>query len=351
LDDYEGAATALADWTAVGDRVTVRTVRETVADEARLADLLAGEEIVVVMRERTSFPASLFERLPRLRLLVTTGFRNAGIDLAAAGGHGVTVCGTASGSRPPAELTWALILALARNLVPESVALRSGAPRPATIGTDLAGATLGLVGLGRIGTDVARVGLAFGMRVQAWSPNLTPERAAAHGVRCCRSMHELFESSDFASIHLVLSDRTRGLVDATALRAMRPTAYLINTARAAIVDEVALLDVLARGGIAGAGLDVFHEEPLPDAHPFRTLPNVLATPHLGYVTRRNYTDYFTQVVEDIDAYLHGAPIRVLADAESWRPDGRGRDVTTSDGRGLSSPDHFDIAACSAANRR
>jgi phosphoglycerate dehydrogenase-like enzyme len=312
LDDYEAAATAFADWAPVSNRVAVRTLRERVSDEAQLARVLQADEIVVIMRERTAFPESLFDRLPRLRLLVTTGFRNASIDMSAAARHGVTVCGTASGSRPPAELTWALILGLARNLVAESVALRSGGQWPNAIGTDLAGATLGLLGLGRIGLDVARVGLAFGMHVRAWSQNLTPEHAGAHGVHHARSMHDLLAASDFVSIHLVLGGRTRGLVDRAALESMRPSAYLINTARAAIVDQAALLDVLQRGAIAGAGLDVFDLEPLPAAHPFRTLPNVLATPHLGYVTRSNYAAYFTQVVEDIQAYLLGRPMRVLA---------------------------------------
>jgi phosphoglycerate dehydrogenase-like enzyme len=312
LDDHHDAASAFADWAPVSDRVAVRTLREHVPDEAQLAQVLHDDEIVVIMRERTAFPESLFDRLPRLRLLVTTGFRNASIDLPAASRHGVTVCGTTSGSRPPAELTWALILGLARNLVAESVALRSGGQWPNTIGTDLAGATLGLLGLGRIGADVAQVGLAFGMHVQAWSQNLTPNHAAAHGVHHARSMHDLLASSDFVSIHLVLGERTRGLVDHAALESMRRSAYLINTARAAIVDQAALLDVLQRGRIAGAGLDVFDLEPLPAAHPFRNLPNVLATPHLGYVTRSNYTAYFTQVVEDIHAYLAGRPIRILA---------------------------------------
>jgi phosphoglycerate dehydrogenase-like enzyme len=311
LDDYHGAATAFADWTGLSDRVAVRVLPEHVPDEDELAQLLHDDEIVVIMRERTAFPERLFDQLPRLRLLVTTGFRNASIDLSAAARHGVTVCGTASSSRPPAELTWALILGLARNLVAESVALRSGGQWPKAIGTDLAGATLGLLGLGRIGADVARVGLAFGMQVQAWSQNLTPDHATAQGVHQARSMHDLLASSDFVSIHLVLGDRTRGLVDRAALESMRRSAYLINTARAAIVDQAALLDVLQRGRIAGAGLDVFDLEPLPDTHPFRTLPNVLATPHLGYVTRSNYTAYFTQVVEDIQAYLLGTPIRTL----------------------------------------
>jgi phosphoglycerate dehydrogenase-like enzyme len=312
LDDYQGVARAFADWAPVSNRVTVRTLREHVSDEPQLAQVLHDAEIVVIMRERTAFSESLFDQLPRLRLLVTTGFRNASIDLSAAARHGVTVCGTASGSRPPAELTWALLLGLARNLVAESVALRSGGRWPNAIGTDLAGATLGLLGLGRIGADVARVGLAFGMHVQAWSQNLTPDHSAAQGVHYARSMHDLLASSDFVSIHLVLAERTRGLVDHAALESMRPSAYLINTARAAIVDQAALLEVLQRRRIAGAGLDVFDLEPLPAAHPFRTLPNVLATPHLGYVTRSNYAAYFTQVVEDIQAYLAGRPIRVLA---------------------------------------
>lgn len=312
LDDHQGASAAFADWAAISDRVAVRTLREHVSDKAELAQVLRADDIVVIMRERTAFRESLFARLPRLRLLVTTGFRNASIDLSAAARQGVTVCGTSSGSRPPAELTWALILGLARNLVAESVALRSGGQWPNAIGTDLAGATLGLLGLGRIGSEVARVGLAFGMQVQAWSQNLNPDHAAAQGVHHARSMHDLLASSDFVSIHLVLGDRTRGLVDHAALESMRPSAYLINTARAAIVDQAALLEVLQRRRIAGAGLDVFDLEPLPAAHPFRILPNVLATPHLGYVTRSNYAAYFTQVVEDIQAYLADRPIRILS---------------------------------------
>jgi phosphoglycerate dehydrogenase-like enzyme len=315
LDDFEGAATEFADWAALGGRVAVRMLREHIPDQAQLAQLLHDDEIVVVMRERTAFPGSLFDRLPNLRLLVTTGFRNASIDLAAAARHRVTVCGTDSGSRPPAELTWALILALARNLVAESVAMRSGGLWPNQIGVDLAGATLGLLGLGRIGADVARVGLAFGMHVQAWSENLTSDRAIAHGVHFASGMKRLLASSDFVSIHLVLGDRTRGLVDRAAFESMRPSAYLINTARAAIVDQAALLEAVQHRRIAGAGLDVFDLEPLPATHPFRTLPNVLATPHLGYVTRNNYGAYFTQVIEDIEAYLAARPIRVLGNSE------------------------------------
>jgi phosphoglycerate dehydrogenase-like enzyme len=310
LDDYQRVASEYADWNTIADRVTVRILHEHIAEEP-LADLLQDDEIVVLMRERTPFPATLFARLPRLRLLVTTGWRNASIDFAAAERHGVMVCGTGSGFGPPAELTWALILGLARNVPAENAALRAGGPWQSTVGTDLAGATLGLLGLGRIGADVARVGRAFGMDVQAWSANLTQARAAEHGVRRADSMPALLASSDFISVHLVLSHRTRGLLDADALAAIRPTAFLINTARAAIVDQLALIDALQHRHVAGAGLDVFDLEPLPDDHPFRTLPNVLATPHLGYVTQRNYTTYFTEAVEDIQAYLAGRPLRTL----------------------------------------
>ncbi len=311
LDDYQGVATVSADWTTITNRVEVRTLREHFTDEGQLAQILEDDEIVVIMRERTPFTRSLFEQLPRLRLLVTTGRRNNSIDLAAASTRGVTVCGTASSSQPPAELTWALILGLARGLPAEGAQMRGDGPWQSTVGTDLSGATLGLVGLGKIGSQVARVGLAFGMDVQAWSQNLTAEHAEAQGVRCAASMADLFASSDFVSIHVALGDRSRGLVDRAALARMRPNGYLINTARAAIVDQTALIECLEQRRIAGAGLDVFDIEPLPAGHPFRVLPNVLATPHLGYVTRANYATYFTQIVEDIAAFLDGRPIRTL----------------------------------------
>ncbi|MFD9210992.1 D-2-hydroxyacid dehydrogenase family protein [Streptomyces sioyaensis] len=263
------------------------------------------------MRERTPFPASLLARLPRLRLLITSGMRNAAIDLEAAARNGVTVCGTASNTEPPVELTWALILGLARNLVTENAAIRADGPWQSTLGADLHGRTLGLLGLGKIGTRVARIGQAFGMNVTAWSRHLTAERAAEAGVRLAAGKEELLETSDFVSVHLVLGDRTRGLLGADELRRMRPTAYLVNTSRAAIVDQPALLRALRENWIAGAGLDVFDQEPLPAGHPLRTLPNVLALPHLGYVTRRNYEGYFQQAVEDITAFLAGSPIREL----------------------------------------
>ncbi|MEU9113862.1 D-2-hydroxyacid dehydrogenase family protein [Streptomyces sp. NPDC048483] len=311
LDDYQGVALSLADWSPLDGRVDVRTLRRPFGSEDEVVEAIGDCEIVVAMRERTPFPASLLARLPRLRLLITSGMRNASIDLAAAARHGVTVCGTASNTEPPVELTWALILGLARNVVTESTAMRAGGPWQSTLGADLHGRRLGLLGLGKIGTRVARVGQAFGMDVVAWSQNLTPERAAEAGVRATATKEELLETSDFVSVHLVLGDRTRGLIGAPALRRMRRTAYLINTARAAIVDQAALVQALREERIAGAGLDVFDQEPLPDDHPLRTLPNVLSLPHLGYVTRRNYEGYFPQAVEDITAFLAGSPVRLL----------------------------------------
>ncbi|MFI7099871.1 D-2-hydroxyacid dehydrogenase family protein [Streptomyces sp. NPDC050161] len=311
LDDYQDIAGSLADWSVLDGSVDVRTLHTPFHSEDAVAAAIGDCEIVVAMRERTPFPASLLARLPRLRLLITSGMRNAAIDLDAAARHGVTVCGTASNSQPPAELTWALLLGLARNVVTESAAIQTGGPWQSTIGADLHGRTLGLLGLGKIGSQVARVGLAFGMDVIAWSRNLTAERAAEHGVRATATKEELLESSDFVSVHLVLSDRTRGLLGAADLHRMRRTAYLVNTSRAAIVDRTALLRALRENWIAGAGLDVFEQEPLPADDPLRTLPNVLALPHLGYVTRRNYEGYFQQAVEDIQAFLAGSPVRRL----------------------------------------
>jgi phosphoglycerate dehydrogenase-like enzyme len=272
---------------------------------------VADAEIAVVMRERTPFPARLLARLPRLRLLVTSGMRNAALDVAAANGRGVVVCGTPSSPTPPVELTWALVLGLARQLVPESLALRAGGPWQSSVGRDLAGATLGVVGLGKIGGRVAAVAQAFGMDVVAWSQHLTDERAAEAGVRRAERLPDLLAQSDVVTLHLVLSDRTRGLVGADELAVMRRSAYLVNTARAGLVDTSALVAALVAGGIAGAGLDVYDEEPLPAAHLLRTLPNVLATPHLGYVTEANYRAYFTGAVEDIAAWQAGHPIRRL----------------------------------------
>ncbi|MFI9269590.1 D-2-hydroxyacid dehydrogenase family protein [Kitasatospora sp. NPDC052896] len=311
LDDYQGVALTMADWSSIAGTVDVTSHPRHFADPDELVAAIGDCEIVVVMRERTPFPAALFARLPRLRLLVTSGRQNASIDLAAAAAHGVTVCGTASSGLPPAELTWALILGLARNLVAENTALRGGGPWQSTIGTDLHGRRLGLIGLGRIGGTVATVGRAFGMDVIAWSQHLGNQRCDELGVQLASSKEELLESSDFVSIHLALGERSRGLIGAPELRLMRRSAYLVNTARAAIVDRSALLTALTEGWIAGAGLDVFETEPLPADDPLRTLPNVLATPHLGYVTQANYRTYFPEVVADIAAFLAGSPIRTL----------------------------------------
>ncbi|MFF4952730.1 D-2-hydroxyacid dehydrogenase family protein [Streptomyces chattanoogensis] len=310
LDDYQDVALSMADWSPLDGVVDVRTLHRPFGSEDEVVEAIGDCEIVVAMRERTPFPASLLARLPRLRLLITSGMRNASIDLAAAARHGVTVCGTASNTEPPVELTWALILGLARNVVTESTALRAGGWQR-TLGADLHGRRLGLLGLGKIGTRVARVGQAFGMDVVAWSRNLAPERAAETGVTATATKEELLETSDFVSVHLVLGDRTRGLIGAPELRRMRRTAYLVNTSRAAIVDQSALVEALREGRIAGAGLDVFAQEPLPADHPLRTLPNVLALPHLGYVTRRNYEGYFREAVEDIQGFLAGKVVREL----------------------------------------
>ncbi|MGW1714680.1 D-2-hydroxyacid dehydrogenase family protein [Streptomyces sp. NPDC002156] len=314
LDDYQGAAPTMADWSPLAGQVEMRTLREHLTDPDKLVAELADCEIVVVMRERTPFDADLLRRLPRLRLLVTTGMRNASIDLAAAQAQGVTVCGTASSSTPPVELTWALLLGLARHLTVENRALREGGPWQSTVGQDLNGRTLGLLGLGKIGTRVASVATAFGMEVLAWSENLTAQRAADAGVQLADSKEDLLRRSDFVSVHLVLSDRTRGLLGEPELRAMRPHAHLVNTSRAAIVDRTALVRALREGWIAGAGLDVFDTEPLPADDPLRSLPNVLATPHLGYVTERNYRTFYTEAVEDIAAFLAGTPVRRLTGA-------------------------------------
>ncbi|MFF0424030.1 D-2-hydroxyacid dehydrogenase family protein [Streptomyces sp. NPDC004520] len=311
LDDYQGVALTSADWNPLADRVDVRVLREHLTDRDALVAAVEDCEVLVVMRERTPVDAELLARLPRLRLLITSGMRNASIDLAACAARGVTVCGTASSSEPPTELTWALLLGLARHVPAEARAVREGGPWQSTVGSDLAGRTLGLVGLGKIGAKVARIGLAFGMDVAAWSPNLTEQRAAEHGARLAKDRLDLFSTSDFVSLHLVLSDRTRGLVGEPELRAMRPSSYLLNTSRAGLVDSDALLRALREGWIAGAGLDVYETEPLPADDPLRTLPNVLALPHLGYVTEANYGRYFGEAVENIEAFLAGTPVREL----------------------------------------
>ncbi|MEV8535549.1 D-2-hydroxyacid dehydrogenase family protein [Streptomyces sp. NPDC051211] len=319
LDDFQGVAATAADWSPVLDRVETTAFREHFATEDELAAALAGFDIVVTLRERVSFTGPLLDRLPRLRLIVASGLRNSAIDHTAAARNGVTVCGTESSGTPPVELTWALLLGLARGLVEENTALRAGGPWQSTVGADLHGRRLGLLGLGRIGSRVARIGLAFGMEVAAWSRNLTEPRAAEAGVGLAASKEELLATSDFVSVHLALGDRTRGLIGAPEIALMKPTAYLVNTSRSAIVDERALLDALHAGRIAGAGLDVFDLEPLPADHPVRTAPRLLATPHLGYVTRANYATYYGQAVEAIASFLAGTPVPRLLAAGPGRP--------------------------------
>ncbi|MFF2701429.1 D-2-hydroxyacid dehydrogenase family protein [Streptomyces cyaneofuscatus] len=309
IEDFQSAATTVADWSSVTADVDVVTFTEHLGGTEEVAAALAEFDIVVTLRERVPFPAEVFARLPRLRLLIASGMRNSVIDFGAAELHGVTVCGTASSSTPPVELTWALLLGLARSIVPEANGLRADGPWQSTLGADLHGRTLGLLGLGKIGSRVAQVGRAFGMEVVAWSQNLTEERTKEVGTALAASREELLEAADFVSVHLALSERTRGLIGAAELARMRPTAYLVNTSRAAIVDQDALLAALHAGTIAGAGIDVFDTEPLPAGHPMRTAPRLLATPHLGYVSRANYATYYGEAVENIRAFLDGEPVR------------------------------------------
>jgi phosphoglycerate dehydrogenase-like enzyme len=310
LDDFQNVTRTLANWNRLPAHVSVTVFNDHVEGEP-LVQRLKPFDVLVVTRERTKLPRNLVAQLPKLKLVVTAGMRNLGIDLAACREHGVLVCGTGSGSSPTAELAWGLILALARHIPEEDRSLRSGAWQK-TIGIGLKGKTLAVLGLGRLGTQVARVGLAFDMKVIAWSQNLTAEHAAEAG--CTRvEKTDLFRMADVLTIHLLLSDRTRGIVGRDELALMKPTAFLVNTARAAIVDEQALVDALMNRTIAGAGLDVFEREPLPTDAPILRAPNTVLTPHLGYVTRETYDVYFPQALEDIEAWLAGKPIRVITD--------------------------------------
>jgi len=310
IDDWQSVAQDVVDWTVLNPIGEVSFLHDFPADTATLVARLKNFNVICVMRERTTFDDALLSQLPNLKLLVTGGMRNAALDLKAAERLGITVVGTESYKYAAPELTWALIMGVTRNIVDEANSLRAGHWQIG-IGSDLYGKTLGIVGLGSIGQKIARYALAFDMKVIAWSENLTAERAAEHGVTYV-SKQALFEQSDIVSVNLVLSDRSRGLVDAESLNRMKPTAYLVNTARGPIVDEDALVNVLQQNRIAGAALDVYSVEPLPADHPFRTLPNLLATPHVGYVTENNYRMFFSQMIEDIQAWHAGSPIRVLA---------------------------------------
>lgn len=311
LDDYQNVALTSADWSPLMERVEIQTFNNYMGSEEKVIQELQDFDIVVLMRERTRFPENVISQLPRLKLLITSGMRNASIDLKVAEQNGIIVCGTEGSSNPPTELTWALILGLSRQLVTENNALRSNRNWQSTVGLDLHGRTLGLLGLGKIGTRMAEIAQAFGMNVIAWSENLTREKAEKHGVIWAETKEQLLAQSDIVSIHLVLSDRTRNLIGQAEFQQMKAHALLINTSRAGIVDQEAMVEALQSGLIAGAGLDVYEQEPLPVNHIMRTLPNVLATPHLGYVTRGNYEIYYDHTVENIDMFLKGTPIRQL----------------------------------------
>ncbi|WP_066898395.1 D-2-hydroxyacid dehydrogenase family protein [Mycolicibacterium houstonense] len=308
LDDYQGIAVAV-DWSSIPRPVLLTSLREHIAPEDGLAERLAGYEVVVAMRERTPLDASLLAQLPDLKLLVTTGPFNAAIDVAAAHRLGITVSGTGGAIAPTVEHTWALILGLQRNLVTEDQRIRSGRWQ-STIGADLAGSTLGLVGLGRIGSRVATIGTAFGMDVIAWSPNLTDERASEAGaVRVDRT--DLFARADVVSVHMVLADSTRGLIGPAELATMKRSAILVNTSRGGLIDEPALVEALRSKRIRGAALDVYQQEPLPAGNPLAALPNTLLTPHLGYVTEGVMKVFYRDIVADIAAYCAGSPLRLL----------------------------------------
>jgi phosphoglycerate dehydrogenase-like enzyme len=306
LDDYQNVALSLADWSALDDRATITVFNDHLADPDVVVERLQPFDIVCVMRERTPMTRAIIERLPKLRLIASTGSRNASIDLKAAEERGVQVVHTGYTSAPTIELTWALILASARNLIAENTSLRRGGWQQ-SVGDDMAGRTLGLVGLGNVGGAVAKVGNAFGMKVIAWSQNLTTERAVEVGAALV-SKHEVFQNADVVSIHLALSDRTRGLVGAAELALMKPTARLINTSRGPIVVEADLVAALKDKKIAGAAIDVFDQEPLPLDHPLRALPNLLATPHIGYVSRGLYERFYQDAVANISRWLDGQAV-------------------------------------------
>jgi phosphoglycerate dehydrogenase-like enzyme len=301
LDDYQNVALASADWSVLHDRAQIEVFQDHLADPDIVIERLLPFDVVCVMRERTPLPRHVIERLPNLKLIASTGAGNASIDLAAARDQGITVVHTGYSSEATIEFTWALILAAARNIVTESNSVRSGGWQQ-SVGADLHGKTLGILGLGRIGSQVARLGSAFGMKLVAWSQNLTAEAANAAGAALV-TKEQLFEQADILTIHLVLSSRTRGLVGAAELGRMKPTARLINTSRGPIVDEQALIGALQRRQIAGAAVDVFEVEPLAPSHPFRMLDNVLATPHIGYVSQGLYATFYGDTVANIRRWL------------------------------------------------
>jgi phosphoglycerate dehydrogenase-like enzyme len=310
LDDYQDVALTYADWSGLPGEPRITVFQEPFPDDAALVQALAPFDVVVAMRERTRFPSELLRRLPNLRLLVTTGMVNAAIDTPAAHELGITVTGTRSLGQPTAELTWGLILALARHIPAEDQRLRQGGWQ-STVGADLAGQRLGVIGLGRIGSQVARVGLAFGMDVVAWSANLDPDQARSAGVTPV-GKDELLASADVITLHLKLSERSLGIIGERELALMKPSALLINSSRGPLIDEEALLKALHGKRIGGAGLDVYAIEPLPADSRWRTAPHTVLTPHLGYVSDKTYATFFSDAVDDIRAFAAGSPVREIS---------------------------------------
>jgi len=303
LDDYQGVALTLADWSALHGRAEVTVFRDHLADQEAVVARLRPFDVLCVMRERTPLPRAVVERLDRLRLIVSTGPRNASIDVAAADARGIVVRHTGSAEAGAMELTWALILAAIRHIPAEAAAMRDGGWQH-TIGGDLKGRTLGVIGLGKIGAAMARVAIAFEMQVLAWSPNLTPERAEAAGARYA-TKEALLAGSDIVTLHLVLSDRSRGVIGAGDLARMKPGAWIVNTSRGPLIDEAALIEALRSRRIAGAALDVYDVEPLPAGHALRTLPNVVLAPHIGFVTENAYRVFYRDTVGAVVAWLDG----------------------------------------------
>jgi D-3-phosphoglycerate dehydrogenase len=310
LDDYQNVALKFADWGQIAADVDVTVFNTPMSGPDEVQRTLQDFHIVCMMRERTPFRRDTLAALPNLKLLITTGARNVSIDLAAAAERGVTVCGTGAFGNPTVGITFGLILELTRRIGYENARLKSGKPWQVTLGPDLEGLTLGVVGLGKLGRRVAAVARAFGMKVIAWSTNLTPEKCQEAGVGYA-TREELFRAADIVTIHMVLGDRSRGLVAAKEFALMKPAAFIVNTSRGPIIEEKALIAALEERRIAGAGLDVFDIEPLSLEHPFRRMDNVVITPHLGYVSEQNYRQYFPDIVEDIQAFIAGQPVRVI----------------------------------------
>ena len=301
LDDYQDVSLAMADWGAVRRHASITVFGDHIADDDRLVERLLPFDIVCVMRERTPLPERILARLPRLKLIASTGIRNASVDVKYAESRGIAVLNTGYTSSPTVELTWALILCSTRHLIAENASLRSGGWQM-KVGVPLYDQVLGVVGLGNVGSRVAAIAKSFGMKVIAWSPNLTEERATAAGAHLV-SKQELFERSDIVSVHMVLGPKTRGLIGDEELTRMKPTAYLVNTSRGPLVDEASLIRVLADGRISGAAIDVFDQEPLPSEHPFRSMDSVLATPHIGYVSRDLYRIFYGDTARNVSTWL------------------------------------------------